>query len=376
MKRHTNVLIPYVIIRKLTMLNTNENRIPKNDLELNQCVQAMNRAYGKYFNLEVGENRSNKLRDCYCESIGFTNGAYQQLQAYWKANSDYDFSDLNLASAIIFEFYGGYNFVLASPIASQVMNYFCQHFPNNHEGFLSESGMEVKQDLESFFLDNPDADWEEYGWDILCHDSEHQAIVSKEKANGNWFPLYYGTMIIGFAFSKDTQLLINGLLISCFIDKALDFSIKQHAENEEWENYVTHADLSTTGAEGKFLSLRMDSMESSLYLPFDELVLDENKAVVTYAGQTYEIAYKKDGGMFVFQDIEFDFLSAYEFTTDKTLSLHHGDVDLSGNFSFSNHYKEVEYIELFCFERLEYRLVDEDDIDSVNHLEGAAFLIN
>jgi hypothetical protein len=355
------------------MLNINHNQIPKNDQELNQCVQAMNRAYGKYFNIQMGENRSIKLRDCYCESIGFTNGAYQQLQAFWQSNQ-YDFSNLELAKAIIFEFYGGYNFVIAGPIASQVTDYLCINFPNDSQGFFDHERLE--KELESY-SEVSSATWEQFGWDLLLHDSVHQDIVKKEQSDGNWFPLFYGQIIIGFAFSRKTQILMNGILLSCFADNGIDLKASRNSQNKEWNNYLDSVSLEQKPLSGKYIGLRMSSMESSVYLPFDEIILDGNKSIITIGKEEIEIEYKKDGNMFVFHDLEFDFLSIYHFDVDKTLNLSFGEVDLGGNYTFGSkeHAKIIEFAELFCFDRLEYRLLDEDDIDSCDHIEGTAFLI-
>lgn len=358
------------------MLNSIQNlvQIPANDQELNVLVTAMNRSYKKYFNLEVGPKKSNNLRDCYCESIGFTNGAYRQLQAYWSANNNYDFSDLEKnAVALLDDTIGGYNAVISSSISHQLIDYLCQRFPVDSNGFLSESQLH-EDDFQGKYFDDPDAYWDAYGWCILNHDQEHQAVVNKEKDNKNWFPLYYGNVIIGHAFSETYALRLNGLLISAKQDKAINIHVP--TINEDWNNYVSNLKETDAINPGKYLSLRMESMESSLYLPFDELIIEDNKVILIDGMMTLEFSLDKETSTLILEDnIRFDFVSAYSFGSDKPLMLAYGETDIGGNTTWSSNKREVEFIELFAFDRLEYRKLGDDDLSYYNNIEGAAFSV-
>lgn len=66
----------------------NLHPIPSNNEELNQLIAQTGLALDKYFHIKLSERRSEKLRDFVCESLGFTNGGYQQLQAFWLSKTD------------------------------------------------------------------------------------------------------------------------------------------------------------------------------------------------------------------------------------------------------------------------------------------------
>jgi hypothetical protein len=62
--------------------------------QLDEFAQQTNQAYTNQFDFSVSAKRSNKLRDCACDTLGFKDGV-QAIKAYWKDISNYDFGDLN-----------------------------------------------------------------------------------------------------------------------------------------------------------------------------------------------------------------------------------------------------------------------------------------
>jgi hypothetical protein len=62
--------------------------------QLDEFAQQTNQAYTNQFDFSVSAKRSNKLRDCACDTLGFKDGV-QAIKAYWKDISSYDFGDLN-----------------------------------------------------------------------------------------------------------------------------------------------------------------------------------------------------------------------------------------------------------------------------------------
>lgn len=364
------------------MSNSIQNlvQIPQNDQQLNLLVNAMNKAYGKYFNFETGAKKSNNLRDCYCESIGFTNGAYRQLQAYWSASTAYDFSDLNKNSvALLDDSIGGYNAVISMRITTQFIEYLCDQFPVNDDGFLTEDQLydeNFNDGLKGKHSDNKDASWESYGWGYLHHDNAHQLIVSQHKSKGEWFPLYYGNIIVGFAFSKKYAQRINGLLISAKQDKALN--IDSGTNNQEWNDYISSIKENDEIQPGKYLSLRMASMKGSLYIPFDEVLIDDSQIIVTLGTEDTILTYNRQDDMVTYDGIDFDFASFYYFGKEqKTIKLSQGVADTNGHVTFP---KEkilvIEFAEWFPESRIEYRLENGDDIDAISYVSQSTYLIS
>jgi hypothetical protein len=362
------------------MSNSIQNlvKIPQNDQELNLLTNAMNKAYSKYFNFETGVKKSNNLRDCYCESIGFTNGAYRQLQAYWSASTAYDFTDLvDNSFAMLSDIDGGYSSVFAQPIATQLIDYLCEYFPVNDDGFLDEEKLySDKLGLNGKMSENEGIDWESYGWGMLISDDEHQVVVSKEKENGKWFPLYYGNIIIGFAFYQEFAKIMNGLLISAKHDGAINLGLETY--NHDWTKYISEVDEDKCVNPGKYLSLRMSSMESSLYIPFDSVLIEDDQLILTHGTEDIILSYNKKDNMITFADMNFDFASFYYIGKEqKTIKLTKGQYDDNNCMSFPEKKDiKIEFAEWFPQDRIEYRLENSDDIDDINYVSQVNYLIS
>lgn len=74
-------------------MNTLFRHIPTNDAELNALIAQQKVAMQKYFGLNLSK-QPNKLRDCVCEGLGYTNGGYQQLKAEWLAREENPLKDM------------------------------------------------------------------------------------------------------------------------------------------------------------------------------------------------------------------------------------------------------------------------------------------
>lgn len=97
-------------------MNTLFRHIPTNDAELNILIAQQKAAMQKYFGLNLSK-QPNKLRDCVCESLGYTNGGYQQLQSEWHARTENLSSDM-LTMAFVAPQDVEWNFYVSKEIAT------------------------------------------------------------------------------------------------------------------------------------------------------------------------------------------------------------------------------------------------------------------
>lgn len=351
-------------------------RVPQNDQQLDAVTASFNAAYGKYFDAAVSAKKSNNLRDCICEGLGFTNGAYQELQAYWDAQLGFDFANPEFMVAIVSERLGGYQCVVPKTIARGLIEFLCTSFPQDSEQLCTESTLP-----EGELFQSGDT-YEDYGWEILHLDSEHQHVVELRKASGDWFPLYYGTMIIGFVFSKEEADIMNAMLRSASWSKELSINGKNTGMRQDlavqiqWHEYTLQHLNKTKLLDGKYISLRRESMESSLLIKFDSVVIEETKIVVVDGSQTFDLPYNKEKDVVIYNGLEFDFISFYT-NGEQALSLSRGKVNL-GAWIFSNPMdNDINAIEWFAHDRIEYLSKDGDcdDMKTIDSLEGTAFLV-
>jgi hypothetical protein len=347
---------------------------PQNDHQLNIITASFNAAYNKYFDAGISEKRSNKLRDCICEGLGFTNGAYQELQAYWAAQESFDFSNPDFMVAIVSERLGGYQCVVPKTIATSVVEFLCTYFPQDNEQLLTEEELPDGQMFDS------DCEHESYGWEILYLVAEHKDVIEIRKAAGDWFPLYYGTVIIGFVFSKEEADIMNGMLRSAAWGKILDITDKSTGMRQDlavqvqWDAYINCKMYQTELPEGKYVSLRRDGMDNGLMLKFDSAIIDENKLIVRNGSQTFEIHHKQEGDIVVYNGLEFDFINFYNIGPG-SLSMTYEERDLAGNPTGGADFGNIDMIEWFPKGRIEYRPNGADELASFNNLEGAEFLV-
>lgn len=352
--------------------------VPKNDNELNSVIASFNAAYDKYFDAGVSSKRSDKLRDCICEGLGFTNGGYQELQASWDAQMGYDFHDPDAVIGLVSERTGGYQCVLSKMIAVAVIEFLCKHFPLSGQGKLL---------LESEFPDEQEfsegCTWEDYGWDLLQHNDGHNSVIKAHRESGQWFPLYYGQVIIGYAFNLEEASVINAMLRSAASNKLIKLSGMGTGNRGDlkysiqWGSYMTD-NLENIGlTKGKYLSLRKEGMSMGILIPFTNVQINENKLTVKYGGKTFDIDHNKDRDVVTYNGLEFDFINLYTFGGG-FLSIAQGKFGKGDDWIFSAPIREdIEFVEWFAYDRIDYREEDSDcdEIREITNLKNNAFLI-
>lgn len=361
------------------MSNSTILSIPQNDHQLTTVINSFNAAYDKYFDAGVSKKRSDKLRDCICEGLGFTNGAYQELQAYWAAQFAFDFSNPDNIIALVSERTGGYQSIFSKAIATSIVEYLCTNFPLSNTGELL-----IESELPDDKLFSDGCVWEDYGWDLLIHDEQHDQIIQKERELGHWLPLYYGQLIIGFAFNKEEADILNAMLKSAAWEKQININGEGSGKRQdlqlsiEWKNYVNQSNVSTELQSGKYVSLRRESMDASVIINFDSVVIEEEQITLHLGGQKQVLAYDDKKDIVTYQGLEFDFISFYT-KGDGRLSISQGKFGKGSDWAFSSPiHSGMNAIEWFPKNRIEYVVDDEadsDDLTEITNLENNAFLI-
>lgn len=302
--------------------------LPQNDNELNTLIAQMNASYGRYFSLEVSESRSNKLRDCICEGLGFTNGAYQQLQKYWETKTEQFAVYTRYVNSVSYQFFDA---LYMSGIRD----------PNSSESVVASisSVVMVSQALRSKVLDtlatlsrtSEKVHKNERGWSY----DDYQGLASSYVAYADMkYPIYVGAIVIGFAKTADYAVLVGGAIHGAMIELS-DFSWADPVKSTErflryampvndsvkevmwqWSAYLRTKAVDSVKLP-KYLFLRASNESEGVVLPFSEIEFYRSKIVCTSAAYgSVTLDYDADKDQYVLREVGvgFDFVIAYSVT--------------------------------------------------------------
>jgi hypothetical protein len=300
--------------------------IPQNDEQLNQLSQQLNHSYTHSFDFPISEKRSNKLRDCTCRLLGFHNGGYQQLQAYWRAEHQYDFSNpfisSGLSSSLLFDGakQGDIAAVLASGFLAAWLPILREYFPVLDGEFCDVDRLQAGFARLSNQL---------FGWQIHHERLSKQSFVGRtdpkhynappskstldlpvhlprfQKDRGAWYPLYYGTLIVGMAFKQTTAELLNGILTTCHQHDGKKFRLWGYIDHNvedaphviAWRRYVqTHLALTEQerqAPDNAFFVLKQSGMPLGISMPFDAITLSDLSATWSFGGTPITLSYAR-----------------------------------------------------------------------------------
>lgn len=249
---------------------------PRNNEELNTLINGMNRAYGKYFGMEVSSSRSQKLRDCICEGIGFTHGAYQQLQAHWESLCEAASCD-SRAQIVI---------------------------STKKSGLLRERIAYLNPALL------PEQTWAEFSFavgsvfgSLLIAAPEMTVLTTAQRTD---YPVMLCGQPVGFAETHEDAQLFAGLLIGMMYDHSVPSLSAQLGGQWKADSYIR---------------LRQSSEDLGVCVPFTEAVFTGNAVVLkTPQNEDVTIPYDAEMDVHLFGGLSFDFLIAYNGTAPLRLS--------------------------------------------------------
>lgn len=238
----------------------------------------------------------------------------------------------------------GSNVIINESIGHDLFAFLREKFPQNKNGLISE--------------DEIDDECKETGW--LMETVKESAAKSLSVGFNAAHPVFYMNNVVGHAESEELSLLINGIMNTAWWERAFD------GDKSEGDTI-----------NGKFLCLRKDSMEHGILMPFKQIVVEEDKLVIDAGGYTFKIDCNSDNGV-DFIGHRFDFISIYAVNNEEKLTVSAGDVDLGGSYTWSKEkydVKDVESLEWFPNDNIEYRIAGDDKPKHVNHLYGAAYMV-
>lgn len=257
---------------------------PANDAELNHLIAQTQQSLGKYFNLNISERRSEKLRDFVCESLGFTNGGYQQLKATW-ANKSFAVTP----SAQEFEYrlslLGSYSYYRRDALVSDILARAFEKFNDVARCLGSEHQSQSHDPLYSV---------------RLAAGCETESLA-KKALHAVWL---YDT-VVGYTTSKEDAALFGGVIMAACSDFSAYMGVDKPA-----------------GYAPQYLLLRMSGETSGLHIQFDQItvkstfdaerkLLSQTLCVHNAKYGALEIEFNPKTRCYRFNDIEFDFMIAY-----------------------------------------------------------------
>lgn len=336
-------------------MSTIFNTLPKNDSELNGLIQSINSAYGKYFDFSVSDKRSNKLRDCICEGLGFKNGGYQQLKDHWEALSHYDFTSTGFVSPLNAPSNGALESVafIAKPMSNEILNFLNTYFVIGADGQLLNSD-DQSEWIRSYKAGS--------GWSI--GESRELNVFEFSCIQQQKFPLYYGELVVGYAKNEIFAVFLNSVLLSAKIYEMIQVNGTQVSDvsvQSAWNDYIHNVKSSAFVYESpkKYLELRKDSMTVGICLAFDEMHMSSEKISLVQNGVRIDFEHDVQKDMILFAGQKFDYARAYGEMT----------VRVSPE-SKSEHVVDVEHVgsvEWFRKDRIEIVPQDGDYDDMVTY---------
>lgn len=318
--------------------------IPKNDAQLNELISNLNNAYGAYFDFKISDKRSNKLRDCICEGLGFKNGAYQQLQKYWESHMTYRWSDKNFIVGLKSSLEEGRFIGVFAPsfLSKSLIEKINIQYPAGDKNLLGED----------------DAEGVTQSWSIDTLDSNDEKNMNDHKEFTGFYPVFYSNLLVGHTFEPKYASLLNAIFCSMSFDSDVDIINNRNEAMLESDHHFDFYLNQTDGVKtpyGKYISLRMESMPHSIFVPFDSIEFNFNSAVLKKGNTKEVISYDRETDMVIWNGMSFEFLSVYNMNhvlDKKTVTM-----EVSGKEI------EVEYFEWYPENNIEFRLPDEDDVE-------------
>lgn len=182
--------------------------IPSNNTELDHLVAQTKVALDKYFHIKLSDRRSEKLRDFVCESLGFTHGGYQQLQAFWLSNTA-EFIDskfhvhLSLhGNNILFD--GLFSESIISDL--RTLNLIASYFGSKQQSGVNGSSLSVDVKTEQ-----------------IC-------AISKE------YPIKLNGEIVGYTNSTTNEMVLKGLMLSA--QSTSSFALKSKDNTDSAHSFL------------------------------------------------------------------------------------------------------------------------------------------
>ena len=136
-------------------------------------------------------------------------------------------------------------------------------------------------------------------------------LLSKRTVKkGEWFPLYYGQVIIGFAFTTEEATFMNAMLASAAWERAIDLRSDfsggndPHGLGAKWNSYIEANKDNLQLRQGNYISLRKEGFDHSLLMPFTKAHIDDDTARITHGSQTHSLTYLKDRDVVMYNDNE------------------------------------------------------------------------
>lgn len=336
---------------------------PKNDTELNAFIASMRQATDKYFRFAPGASRSNNLKDCICEGIGFTNGAYQQLQDVWRTH--HDWQPLSAGESRWIEnrhtLPMNMTMVIMSGVAHTLYQRLSADFPCTKLGF-ADGDNEVEDAGWQLYHGTPEQTMPEQGEAIA-------AALRERTAN----PLFYGNRLIGYMADAQAATLVNGMLMGWYMNGTLDnlFAPEQGQGTLNLLNrtlpFTPYQDM--TSRLPLMVSLRMASMEHSIMLPADAVYHSAGEMVIRTAQGAMRFAAEED--CVDVYGLLMDFVSVYP-ANGQAMTLSVGEVTGRGDYEDMTPRCQIESAEWFPQVGMECREVgrEPDELTDINFIRN------
>lgn len=257
---------------------------PKNDAELNALIAQSKSALAKYFHLTPSDRRSEKLRDFICESLGFTHGGYQQLQAVW--------ANASAASAVPAYSFDG----MAWRVSLEGSQYRCDGF---FSGEVADSLAVLNRVAACLGNEAQDATLSVLITGVV---NDPSTVINEAY---HPCPIWLHDTVVGYAASPENAATLGGLLQAAHTDFRADF--KGSVQKRSSAPYVL---------------LRASSQDSGLHIAFTSLsvvntfnnrgeLVEQGLLLQTERYGEIKIAFIPSSRCYRFNGIDFDFAIAY-----------------------------------------------------------------
>ncbi|MCP4260501.1 MAG: hypothetical protein GY774_23695 [Planctomycetes bacterium] len=275
--------------------------IPQNETQFQRYVRLLHRSLAKNFKMQVSlKSRSDKFNNFAAESLGFTHGGYQQLQAYWAANKHYTFSEQDVM--VLPPYRSVATTIFPRAVAGMLLGAFFDHYPSYYDGFLSEDDVDDAASWKTSYV--------------------NEFVAHTLRETGKWHPVYWGDTLIGIDFDSHHAALltamINGLI---FANKIAPAPHLLSWEGEAFNKYLLAMpdvpENRITSASKARIELRMSNWEFGLVFLTDEAGITTTS--LQLQDQT-SITMKDSSWHVEGTDCCFDFISVYT-NTDAPLTL-------------------------------------------------------
>ncbi len=162
---------------------------PHNDQQLEVIINRMNNSYTDEFKFNVSSKRSNKLRDCVCGYLGFK-GGYQTLLSYWEQNKNSPIESFETQNDYVENCVAVFDGQECVGVISKEISIFFNEAVLDKLSLFSFSKKLTTATLTERQVKN----------------------VVRAKVAGDWFPLSFKGIVLGYSTGQVESMLFNAVL--------------------------------------------------------------------------------------------------------------------------------------------------------------------